>query len=91
MCQLIGQALILGYLSEYFAISDPTPTETRNAYIYAAVLAVLSFTLVTSNGLVSYMGHKGGMLVRILATGAVYDKVNYCCVLVIYCVYRCSL
>ena len=33
---LISQSIVLGYLTEYFGINEPTSEETRNAYLYAA-------------------------------------------------------
>jgi hypothetical protein len=33
---LISQSVVLGYLTEYFGINEPTGEETRNAYLYAA-------------------------------------------------------
>ena len=33
---LISQSVVLGYLTEYFGINEPTYEETRNAYLYAA-------------------------------------------------------
>lgn len=33
---LISQSVVLGYLTEYFGINEPTAEETRNAYLYAA-------------------------------------------------------
>ena len=32
----MGQSVVLGYLANYFTISDPTPEDTRDAYLYAA-------------------------------------------------------
>lgn len=33
---LISQSVVLGFLTEYFGITEPTAEETRNAYLYAA-------------------------------------------------------
>ena len=33
---LVSQSVILGYLVDYFGIQDPTSSETRDAYLYAA-------------------------------------------------------
>jgi len=33
---LVSQSVVLGYLSDYFILDDPTPEDTRDAYLYAA-------------------------------------------------------
>ena len=33
---LVSQSVVLGYLSDYFSLDDPTPEDTRDAYLYAA-------------------------------------------------------
>ena len=33
---LVGQSVVLGYLTEYFSIQDPTAEDTRDAYLLAA-------------------------------------------------------
>ena len=32
----VAQSIILGYLTDYFSINDPTAEDTRNAYLYAS-------------------------------------------------------
>ena len=32
----MSQSIVLGYLSDYFILDDPTPEDTRDAYLYAA-------------------------------------------------------
>ena len=36
VAMLVSQSVILGYLSDYFSVEDPTADETRDAYLYAA-------------------------------------------------------
>ena len=49
MVCLISQSIVLGYLTEYFGINEPTSEETRNAYLYAAgKLAVFSIKVPIS-------------------------------------------
>ena len=31
----MSQSVVLGYLTEYFSIQDPSPQETRDAYLFA--------------------------------------------------------
>ena len=35
ICALVGQSVVLGYLSDYFSVEDPTADETRDAYLFA--------------------------------------------------------
>ena len=62
---LISQSIVLGYLTEYFGINEPTSEETRNAYLYAAgKLAV--FNIKKSLFL---SGERG--------RGSAYQKINF--------------
>lgn len=72
---LIGQPVILGYLTNYFAITEPTQSDTHSAYLFALALSSISFLLVFLNGLSGYSGYKLGMLVRVIATSAIYKKI----------------
>ena len=67
---------MLGFLSDYFAINSPTSVETRNAYLIALGMALISLTTVTVTGRMGYLGYILGMLIRIIATGALYKKVS---------------
>jgi len=33
---LVCQSVVLGYLSDYFSLDEPTPENNRDAYLYAA-------------------------------------------------------
>ena len=35
MLLVVSQSVVLGYLTDYFSIEEPTTEETRNAYLYA--------------------------------------------------------
>ena len=35
MLLVVSQSVVLGYLTDYFSIQDPSTEETRNAYLYA--------------------------------------------------------
>ena len=41
---LIAQSLVLGYLTDYFGIENPSDMDTRNAYLYAAGIPSLDMT-----------------------------------------------
>ena len=43
------QAILLGLLSEYFVRSDPSEEETRNAYLFATGIFMLSLLLAWLN------------------------------------------
>jgi len=32
----VSQSVVLGYLSDYFSLDEPTPEDTRDGYLYAA-------------------------------------------------------
>ncbi|XP_019853687.1 PREDICTED: multidrug resistance-associated protein 4-like isoform X2 [Amphimedon queenslandica] len=68
------QSETLGLLTDYFSLETPTPEDTNNVYIYAALLILMSAFLILLN-LVFYVGRKFGGMVRILLTNAIYFKV----------------
>ena len=35
ICALVGQSVVLGYLSDYFSVEEPTAEQTRDAYLFA--------------------------------------------------------
>ena len=35
ICALVGQSVVLGYLSDYFSVENPTAEQTRDAYLFA--------------------------------------------------------
>ena len=67
---------LVGQLSEYYILADPTTEETCNAYLFGAGLSILAF-LATLLNLLFYIGDKIGGIVRILLTSTIYQKVNY--------------
>ena len=50
---LIAQSLILGYLTDYFGIENPTPSDTRDAYLYATGMSI---TIIINVYIVNIMG-----------------------------------
>ena len=61
MTCLIAQSIVLGYLTEFFGINEPTSEETRNAYLYAAgELAVFNLEVP-----ICFQGEgRGGLLIN---------------------------
>ena len=72
---LVVQSILLGNVTDYFAVDSPNATDTRNAYLYATgvVMAPLCFTLCAAWQL--YNAYMSGMIVRIIASSAIYKKV----------------
>ena len=68
--------MLFGSLTDYFTISSPTDIETRDAYLLASAVSLIAFIVVVIVGTAGYYGHKLGMLVRIICTSAIYDKVS---------------
>ena len=73
---LLVNSELVGRLSEYYIISDPTSQETNIAYYIAAGLSVVTFAIAMLN-LVFYAGEKIGGMMRILLTSVIYQKVRY--------------
>lgn len=77
MSLMVCQSVVLGYLTEYFAIQDPTAEETRDAYLFAMAIALIGFCNSFLHAHTFLIGQKLGMMARIVATGAIYQKVKY--------------
>lgn len=71
----LAQSEILGLLTDYFSLEDPTPAETNAAYLFAAILSILALCLILVN-LLYFVGRKIGGLIRIVLTLAIYSKVS---------------
>jgi len=54
-------------------------TITRNAYLYAAGITVLTFFSVLVNMWAFYLGQVIGMMCRVVMTTAIYSKVHFRC------------
>ena len=68
-------AELLGSLADYFVIENPSSVQTRNAYLYAMGLGLVS--LYYAYGLAFHF-HDGlilGMMSRIMMLSAIYKKV----------------
>ena len=72
---LIAQSEVLGLLTVYFTISNPTPEETRTAYYFAGALSLMTLLQILIS-VVFYAGRKLGGLIRISLTCAIYSKVH---------------
>eukprot|EP00731_Ephydatia_muelleri_P026449 Em0018g549a len=71
----ISQAVIIGYLGQYFVIMDPTPDDTRAAYLYAAGLLVSALIMSVLHGVGFLSAQKLGMIMRLSTTAAIHQKV----------------
>ena len=75
MAILVSESVFLGYIAEYFFKEDPTPEETRDAYLFSAGLAVGTLTLPFVHAHGFQLGYRTAMDARIISTGAIYHKV----------------
>ncbi len=71
----VAQGIVLGHITDYFTIDNPTTADTQRVYLFALIMAMLSALLVTNNSANAYIGIKMGMLLRIVCTSAIYQKV----------------
>lgn len=59
---LISQSVVLGYLTEYFGINEPTYEETRNAYLYAAGKLRMAIFVGLEVGFFFFFWRRGSLL-----------------------------
>ena len=68
---------IIGSLADYFkSDSSSTNVDTRDAYLYALGLVLVSFITVLVGALNYHAAYILGMLTRITMTSAIYQKVR---------------
>jgi ATP-binding cassette subfamily C (CFTR/MRP) protein 4 len=67
--------VIIGYLSDYFVIEDPSPVETRDAYLFAMGLTLLSLINTLIHGMGYHTAFKVAILTRNLFTAVIYQKI----------------
>ena len=72
---MVGVAELLGYITDYFVIESPTAADTRNAYLYAVGLGLVSLCMLLSDGMGFHIATLLGMHTRIIMTAASYNKV----------------
>ena len=82
---LTVQSVLLGSLTDYFALNSPNSSETRDAYLLALGVSLIAMFTVVAVGTASYCGYKLGMLVRIICTSAIYEKVLIIMINQFYC------
>ena len=75
MAVLVSQSVFLGYIAEYFFIDAPTTDQTRDAYLFSLGLALAVLTLAFIHAHAFQLGYRTAMDARIIATGAIYQKV----------------
>ena len=72
---MVGVAELLGYMTDYFVIESPTSADTRNAYLYAVGLGLVSLCIMFCHGMGFHIATLLGMHTRIIMTAASYNKV----------------
>ena len=72
---LIGQSILLGYLTDYFVMDSPNATDTRDAYMYATGVVMAPLILIHCGTYHVYNAAMSGMIVRLIASSAIYKKV----------------
>ena len=72
---LVGQSILLGYLTDYFVVDSPNATDTRNAYLYATGVLIAPLVLIHCGTYHLYNAAMSGMTVRLIASSAIYKKV----------------
>ncbi|XP_019860381.1 PREDICTED: multidrug resistance-associated protein 4-like [Amphimedon queenslandica] len=71
----VCQSELIGSLAEYLVLDSPSEAETRDAYLYAFGLTLLSFFIVFIHAIAFYYGHILGMHTRIVFSSALYQKI----------------
>ena len=66
---------LLGSLTDYFVIENPSSVQTRNAYLYATGFGVASFYSICSLAFNSHDALLLGMFTRIIMSCTIYKKV----------------
>lgn len=77
MTLMLCQSVVLGYLTSYFTIQEPSAKDTREAYLFATGLTLMTLCVGLLHAHSYLMGQKVGMMTRIVATGAIYQKVSH--------------
>ncbi|XP_019860364.1 PREDICTED: multidrug resistance-associated protein 4-like [Amphimedon queenslandica] len=75
ICCMAGVAEILGYITDYFVIESPTAADTRNAYLYAVGLGLVSLCIMLCHAMCFHIATLLGMYTRIIMTAASYNKI----------------
>ncbi|KAL5467459.1 hypothetical protein EMCRGX_G031685 [Ephydatia muelleri] len=76
-CLLIGQSVVLGYLTDYFMTGQPSHQNTVEAYLFASALVVMGIAMVMVYAHGSLVAQKTGMMARIICTTAIYERILY--------------
>ena len=72
---MVALSELLGSLTDYFVIESPSQVETRNAYLYAMGLGLISLCIMFVHGVGFHLTLLVGMMTRIMMTAASYSKV----------------
>ena len=79
---MVALSELLGSLTDYFVIELPSDVETRNAYLYAMGLGLVSLCIMFFHGMSFHQGFLIGLHTKIVLAGAIYQKVMHMQVLV---------
>ena len=71
---------LLGSLTDYFVIENPSSVQTRNAYLYAIGLGLVSLYYACGYAFHYHDGLVLGMMTRIMMLSAIYKKVYLYCI-----------
>ena len=77
VCGMVALSELLGSLTDYFVIESPTPADTRNAYLFAMGLGLVSLAIMFFHGMNFHQGFLIGLLTKIMFGSAIYQKVMY--------------
>ncbi|XP_019850009.1 PREDICTED: multidrug resistance-associated protein 4-like isoform X2 [Amphimedon queenslandica] len=74
VCGMVALSELLGSLTDYFVIESPTSVDTRNAYLFAMGLGLVSLAIMFFHGMNFHQGFLIGLLTKIMFSSAIYQK-----------------
>ena len=72
---LVTQSILIGFVTDYFAVDSPNATDTRNAYLYATGVVIAPLCITFCGTWQFYNAAMSGMIIRLIASSAIYKKV----------------
>ena len=73
----VYQSIILGNLTDFFNIPEPTGEDTKRAYIDAFGISVIQIISSVLHQQAYLIGQKEGLIGRVIFQGAIYQKVVF--------------
>ena len=70
----LAGSVLLGFLTEYLTGDNPDTTQIQ-AFLYALGIALCAYFSVAASGFIYHTGWMIAMRVKIILTGAIYQKV----------------